>query len=261
MIEPDQHQDEYHDAIVGMLELIWGRGFMSPGGPENVRMTVRGLDLRDKLVLDIGSGIGGPALVLAQEFGARVIGLDLEEPLVRRSRTYADEAGLTDRIEFRQVTPGPISLDDASIDVVFSSGAFAQAEDKLGMFRDIHRVLKPGGVFTCYDWMKGEEPYSEDMHYWFKLEDLTYALETLEAHGALLDEAGFEDIELADDQQAYRNLCRGEYEQMQGPLKARMIELLGHEQQEHFLENWRAMVVVLDNGELRPGFYRGTKPA
>ena len=87
MTEPDQHQDEYHDAIVGMLELIWGRGFMTPGGPENVRKTVRGLDLRDKLVLDIGSGIGGPALVLAQEFGARVIGLDLEEPLVRRART------------------------------------------------------------------------------------------------------------------------------------------------------------------------------
>ena len=48
---------------------------------------------------------------------------------------------------------------------------------------------------------------------------------------------------------------------MQGPLKARMIELLGKEQQEHFLEDWRAMVVVLDKGELRPGFYRARKPA
>ena len=168
---------------------------------------------------------------------------------------------MSDRIEFRQVTPGPISLDDASIDVVFSSGAFTQIEDKLGMFREVARVLKPDGVFTCYDWMKGEEPYSEDMHYWFKLEGLTYALETLEAHGALLDEAGFVDIGLADDQQAYRDLCRDEYEQMQGPLKTRMIELLGHAQQAHFLENWRAMVVVLDKGEVRPGFYRGVKPA
>jgi hypothetical protein len=37
--------------------------------------------------------------------------------------------------------------------------------------------------------------------------------------------------------------------------------MLGREQQEHALENWRAMVVVLDKGELRPGFYRGAKPA
>ncbi len=261
MSEPDRHQDEYHDAVVDMLELIWGKGFMAPGGPENVRKTVLGLDLRDKLVLDIGSGIGGPALVLAQEFGARVIGLDLEAPLVRRARAYAADDGLADRIEFRLFTPGPIALDKASIDVVFSSGAFAQIEDKLSMFTEAHRVLKPGGVFTCYDWMKGEGPYSEDMRYWFKLEGLTYAMETLEAHGALLDEAGFVDIELADDQQAYRNLCHDEYEQMQGPLKARMTDLLGRAQQEHFLENWRAMVAVLDKGELRPGFYRGAKPA
>ena len=86
-------------------------------------------------------------------------------------------------------------------------------------------------------------------------------METLDAHGAILAEAGFVDIELSDDWRSYRDLCRREYAQMQGPLKARMIELLGREQQEHFLENWRAMVAVLDKGELRPGHYRATKPA
>jgi phosphoethanolamine N-methyltransferase len=59
--EPSEHQDEYHDAMIDMLELIWGQGFLIPAGPENVRRIVAGLDLRDKLVLDIGSGIGGPA--------------------------------------------------------------------------------------------------------------------------------------------------------------------------------------------------------
>ncbi len=77
-----------------MLELVWGKGYMTPGGPENVKQAVQGLDLRDKLVLDIGSGIGGPALVLAGELGARVIGLDLEAPLIRRAEAYAREAGL-----------------------------------------------------------------------------------------------------------------------------------------------------------------------
>ena len=129
------------------------------------------------------------------------------------------------------------------------------------MFREVIRVLRSGGVFTCYDWMKGDEPYSDDMLYWFKMEDLTYAMETLEKHGRILREAGFIDIELEDDQQAYRDLCHQEFDKMQGPLKAKMIESLGREQQEHFLENWRAMVVVLDKGELRPGFYRAHKPA
>ncbi len=261
MSEPSVHQDEYHDALIDMLELIWGQGFLIPAGPENARRIVDGLDLRDKLVLDIGSGIGGPALILAGEMGARVVGIDLEAPLVARAQAYADAAGLGEHVEFREVTVGPLAFDDETIDVAYSSGAFTQVEDKLGMFKEVFRVLKPGGVFTCYDWMKGIEPYSEDMRYWFKLEGLTYAMETLEAHGRILQEAGFADIELEDDQQAYRDLCHREYDEMRGPLKARMIELLGREKQEHFLANWRAMVVVLDKGELRPGFYRSRKPA
>ncbi len=261
MSEPSEHQDEYHDAMIDMLELIWGQGFLIPAGPENVRRIVAGLDLRDKLVLDIGSGIGGPALILAGEMGARVVGIDLEGPLVARAQAYGEAAGLGERVEFRQVTVGPLAFDDKTVDVAYSSGVFAQAEDKLGMFKEVFRVLKPGGVFTCYDWMKGDEPYSEDMRTWFKLEGLTYAMETLEAHGRILQEAGFADIELKDDRQAYRDLCHRELDQMQGPLKAQMIEMLGREQQEHALENWRVMVVVLDKDELRPGFYRGAKPA
>ena len=255
------HQDEYHDAMIDMLELIWGRGFLIPAGPENVRRIVAGLDLADKQVLDIGSGIGGPALILAGEMGARVVGIDLEGPLVARARAYAEAAGLGERIEFRQVAPGPLAFDDESMDVVYSSGVFTQVDDKLGMFEEVFRVLKPGGVLTCYDWMKGDEPYSEDMQYWFKLEGLTYAMETLARHGEILQDAGFAEVELEDDQEAYRALCHREYDLMQGPLKAQMIEMLGQEQQEHFLENWRAMVVVLDKGEVRPGFYRARKPA
>ena len=63
----DSHQDEYGDAMVAMLELIWGEGYLAPGGAENVRQIVAGLDLRDKTVLDIGSGVGGADLILAGE--------------------------------------------------------------------------------------------------------------------------------------------------------------------------------------------------
>ena len=76
-----------------------------------------------------------------------------------------------------------------------------------------------------------------------------------------LEEAGFVDIVLSDDGGWYRRKVREEHALMQGPLAARMRELLGPEQQAHFVEGWRAMAVVLDKGELRPGRYRGRKPA
>lgn len=254
-------QGEYHDAMVTLLELIWGEGFMAPGGAELVRENVAGLDLVDRLVLDIGCGIGGGDIVLASEKGARVIGLDIEAALIARARRYAEKAGLGDRIEFMLTTPGPLPLDDASADVVYSSGAFTQIADKLGMFREVWRVLRPGGLFVAYDWMRGPEPYSEDMRYWFELEGLTYAMDTLESHGRILRDAGFDEIVLADDGGWYRGKAHEELALMKGSLAARMRELLGPEQQAHFVEDWRAMTVVLDKGELRPGRYRARKPA
>jgi phosphoethanolamine N-methyltransferase len=260
-VSGESEQDEYDDNMVGLLELVWGQGFLSPGGPDNVKETVAGLDLADKLVLDIGCGVGGPALVLAGELGARVIGVDIEAPLIARAKANAEEAGLAERVEFRRVEPGPLPLDDASVDIVFSCGCFIHVDDKPALFREVHRVLRPGGPLACYDWMKGDEPYGADMRHWFKMEGLTYQMETLEAHRHLLEDAGFSEVEVRDDSRAYRDVAQREYEAMQGPLKARMIDLLGQKEQERFLENWRASVIVLDKGELRPGFYRGVKPA
>ncbi len=256
----DAHQDEYDDNLVEVLEIIWGRGFMAPGGADVVRQIVGDLALQDRLVLDIGCGIGGGDFVMAGEYGAQVIGLDLEAPLLARARREAAAAGLDGRIEFRQVEPGPIPLDAASVDVVYSSGAFTQIADKLGMFKEVHRVLRPGGWFTAYDWMRGPEPYSPDMLTWFELEGLTYAMETLETHAELLAKAGFTDLSTRDDGGWYQRECHAELARMQGPLGPILIERLGRETYDHYLENWRAMAVVLDGGELRPGFYRGRKP-
>jgi len=59
---------EYHDAMITLLETIWGKGFMAPGGAGNVAIQVDGLDLIGKRVLDIGCGLGGPDHLLADHF-------------------------------------------------------------------------------------------------------------------------------------------------------------------------------------------------
>ncbi len=56
-------------------------------------------------------------------------------------------------------------------------------------------------------------------------------------------------------------MAHREHDAMRGPLKQRMIDVLGAEKQAHFVENWRALTVVLDRGELRPARFRAVKPA
>ncbi len=254
------HDDEYDDAMLAMLELIWGDGFMAPGGRGNVAKMVEGLDVRDRLVVDVGSGLGGPAVALVQDFGARVVGLDLEAPLVARATDRVRALGLADRVRFELVDGAKIPFADGTVDVVLSAGAFTQTEDKLGAFRDCHRVLVPGGSVTLYDWTRVEGELSEDMRRWIELEGITYAMETLPRYAELLEAAGFVDVRVEDGSGWYQRKVQQEYAAMRGPLHAKMVELMGRARAEHFVENWRAMRLVCQKGEMRQGWSRGTKP-
>lgn len=254
------HENEYHDSLIKMLELIWGEGYMAPGGPGNVAKLLSGIDTHGKRILDIGCGIGGPAFEMVQGHGAEVVGIDLEAPLVERAMSDAKRKGLGDRCTFRTVTAGPLDFPDQSFDIVISSGAVTQTKDKEAIFGECFRVLRPGGHVSCYDWMKSEEPYSDDMYYWFKMEGLTYALETLDDYAVHLENCGFVDVHVEDASDWYRTEARREYELMKGDLYPRMVEVLGQKDADYFVENWRAMLVVCDKGEMRQSYCRGRRP-
>ena len=145
------HEDEYHDNMVTMLELIWGEGYMAPGGPGNVARKLDGFDTQGKRILDIGCGIGGPAFEMAKIHGAQVVGIDLEAPLIERANRHAKSRDLQDRCTLQTVEAGPLPFDDQSFDIVISSGAFTQIEDKAETLGESLRVLRPGGYLSCYD--------------------------------------------------------------------------------------------------------------
>lgn len=255
------HVIEYDEAMTTMLELIWGEGFMAPGGEGNVVNLIDGLEVQNKRILDIGCGLGGPIFVLAKTYGATVVGVDIEAPLIEHAQRRAKELDLDVQTDFRVVEPGPLAFPNESFDIVVSSGAFTQIDNKREMYEECRRVLRPGGVFTCYDWTKSEGEYSEDMRYWFKLEGLTYPMETPQRHEELFKEAGFIDIEIKDRSDWYRHRVQVEYDQMRSELYPRMVELLGQQDTDHFVENWRATVVVCQKGEMLQVYCRGRKPS
>jgi len=255
------HTNEYHDNLVTMLELIWGDGYMAPGGPDNIVNLLDGIDVRGKRILDIGCGIGGPAFEMARTHGAEVIGIDLEAPLVERAQRAARRHGLEKQCTFQTVTAGPMPFSDCSFDVVVSSGAFTQIADKSEILSESLRVLRPGCQLRCYDWLKAPGEYSADMHYWFKLEGITYGLETLQEYAQHLRDAGFADVSAQDASDWYRAEARREYDLMQGELFPRMVERLGQADADYFVENWRMLAIVVGKGEMRQAYFRGTRPA
>ncbi len=254
------HEAEYHDNMVQMLELIWGEGYMAPGGPGNVARLFEGVETQGKRVLDLGCGIGGPALEMARTHGAHVVGVDLEQPLVERAQRAAQSQGLADRCQFQAVTPGPLPFADQTFDVVVSSGAVTQTADTAALFADLFRILKPGGWFSCYEWLRTDADYSDDMRHWFELEGLTYEMRTFDQYRELLAGAGFESVAVEDATAWYRDEAHREYELLEGEMYPRLVQLLGQHDANHFVENWRAMTVVIDNGEMKQGYLRGRRP-
>jgi phosphoethanolamine N-methyltransferase len=254
------HENEYYDEMVAMLGLIWGEGYMAPGGPGNVARMLRGLKTQGKRILDIGCGIGGPALEMASTFGAHVVGIDLEAPLIERATEAAGRHGLADQCSFQTVEIAALPFADQSFEIVNSAGAITQTEDKDELIRECFRVLRPGGFLTTYEWFRNEGEYSEDMLYWFKVEGLTYALETLDEHAEHFKNCGFVEVEIEDASDWYRAEAKREYELIAGELYPCMLELLGQESADHFVEDWRALVVVCEKGEMRQGYCRGRRP-
>jgi hypothetical protein len=88
------------------------------------------------------------------------------------------------------------------------------------------------------------------MRYWFEMEGLTYALETPRGQEATLREAGFDEVSVVDRSAWYRTQVRKEYERLRTSEFPRLVEFIGKQAADHAVENWRAMVVVCEKGEM-----------
>jgi SAM-dependent methyltransferase len=253
---------EYDEGMQTLLQLVWGDGFLSPGGADEVARVLEGVDLRGRRVLDIGCGLGGIDVLLVRDHhAAAVVGIDLEPNLVRRAAARFAAAGLSGRIEARVVQPGPFAFPDGSFDVVFSKDSLVQIPDKRAVFAEVRRVLRPGGLLVMSDWLRGGEgEYSPEMLEYFRLEGITYNMASIAQSRAALQAAGFTDIEIRDRNEWYRDLARRESALLAGEWYPTLLARLGEERARHFVVNWRQLVLVLERGELRPAHLKARNP-
>lgn len=252
----------YDERHIVFLEELWGDGYLSPGGPEEVARVLAGIDIDGLTVLDIGCGSGGATIDLARRHGAgRVIGIDVEEPVCEHARRRVARAGLAGRVEIRFVEPGPLAFDDASVDVVFSKDSIVHIADKESMCRDVFRVLRPGGRFVASDWLisHDDEPSPEMLAY-IAAEALDFGMASPERYRAALAGAGFVDVELRNRNEWYREVARDELRRLTGPDHARFVEMLGADDVAAQIRTWTAMVPVLASGEHCPHHFRARKP-
>ncbi|MEW5733896.1 MAG: methyltransferase domain-containing protein [Thermodesulfobacteriota bacterium] len=255
------HTDHYPPDMICMLEALWGEGFLSPGGPEEVARIIGDHDLRGRELLDIGCGTGGIDIELVKSHGvARATGMDVEEGVLSHARALVSRHGLADRIEFLKTEPGPLPFPAKAFDVVFSKDSILHIPDKHVLMAEVFRVLRPGGQFVASDWLVAAEPPSRAMLDYIAAEGLDFRMAGPVRYRDAMEKAGFTDIRIVSRNEWYRRQAREELERLSGNLGKEIAQKVDPEFIRHNITLWERMISVLDTGEHCPSHLYARKP-
>jgi ubiquinone/menaquinone biosynthesis C-methylase UbiE len=141
-------------------------------------------------LLDVGSGLGGPARYFGAEHACRVTGVDLTKEYVEVAFSLTRHLKLESAVDFRQASALQMPFDAATFDRATMIHVGMNIADKPALFREVRRVLKPGALFTIFDLVRtAPGPLSFPLP-WATTEDTSFVATAAEYRDAL-QTAGF----------------------------------------------------------------------
>jgi ubiquinone/menaquinone biosynthesis C-methylase UbiE len=175
-----------------LWELLMGEQ-IHVGGADQTDILAKKVGLNKKsdvYLLDICSALGGPARHLARKYGTRVVGLDITPEMVQEAKKRTEGKPFSKKIEYRIGSALDIPAHANSFDIVWGQDAWCYIRDKSRLLKEIHRVLKPGGMLGFTDWIWGSLNAPED--------DADYLMEfmvfpnmqTLDGYSMLIEDKG-----------------------------------------------------------------------
>jgi tocopherol O-methyltransferase len=218
-----QEIKEFYDASSNLWEGIWGEhmhhGYYGEDGNYKLDRRQAQIDLIEELlkwsgdfdknppqnVLDIGCGIGGSSLYLAQKFGAMVTGITLSPVHANRAQERARAAGLAAKTDFQVANALEMPFADNSFDFVWSLESGEHMPDKVKFLQECYRVLKPGGKLMLATWChrpttattpltRQEEQHLQDI---YRVYCLPYVV-SLPTYTEMVTQCGFKDLQVDD---------------------------------------------------------------
>ena len=149
---------------------------------------------KDTYVLDAGCGVGATACYLAKRYGCRVVGVDISEGMIARSRERAKRESVEDSVEFRVADVRNLPFNDALFDVVLCESVATFIEDKQQVASEFVRVTKPGGYVGLNEeiWLK--TPPTELVEFAKRTWEIKAQVPTADDWVGLLEDAGLRNI-------------------------------------------------------------------
>lgn len=163
----EQVVNQFYDLVTDFYEYGWGQSF-------HFAARFRGETLREALtrfehalalrlqlrpgvrVLDVGCGVGGPMRTMARLSGATILGVNNNEYQIARANRHIRAAGLEHLCSVQRGDFMALDLPSDSFDCAYAVAATCHAPSLQGVYQQVARVLKPGGLFACVEWCTTE---------------------------------------------------------------------------------------------------------
>ncbi|EDU51495.1 sterol 24-C-methyltransferase (Delta(24)-sterol C-methyltransferase) [Pyrenophora tritici-repentis Pt-1C-BFP] len=210
----------YYNLATDLYEYGWGQSFhfcryaygesFYKAIARHEHYLAHKMNLQDNMrVLDVGCGVGGPAREIVKFAGVNVVGLNNNDYQIERATAYAEKEGLSDKLKFVKGDFMQMSFPDNSFDAVYAIEATVHAPSLEGIYSEIFRVLKPGGVFGVYEWLMtdkydNDNPHHREIRLGIEIGDGISNMEKIEVALKAMETAGFimehnEDLADRDD--------------------------------------------------------------
>ena len=218
-----QQIGEFYDVSSALWEKIWGEhmhhGYYGRSGDYKIERRDAQIDLIEELlawgkitlqnapqdILDVGCGIGGSSLYLAEKFAANVTGITLSPVQASRASERARAASLDSSVRFQVANALEMPFKDNSFDFIWSLESGEHMPDKTQFISECYRVLKPGGKLILATWchretgMAGDLTTSEIKHLKeiYRVYCLPYVI-SISEYQAIALQCGFNNIKTDD---------------------------------------------------------------
>jgi ubiquinone/menaquinone biosynthesis C-methylase UbiE len=210
-------------------------------------------------VLDVCSGLGGPARYLAFRYGCRVTGLDITDSRHQAALRLTRLVGLEHRVDFRLGNALAMPFADASFDVVLGQEAFCHVPDKPRLIAECARVVRPAGVIAFTDILM-RAALTAEASARLEREMTFHALESAAGYAKLLANSGCTLLE-QDDLSAFWTEILKQRLQMYRGLEATTVAKFGAEHFQKWDDAYAFFVGLFAAGQLGGGRFVARRPA
>ena len=242
---------EYSQTFTDLLELVYGENLLSQGGTESIDHMLRDQNLNGKKVLDIGSGLGGVDLYLAQKYAVDITGIDPVKRLVEKANKKKASRKLLGNVVFFHHEAEKFSYPYANgtFDIIFSKETFLHIADKKTLLIELFRILKSGGQLVIFDWLIPSHTLGPTIKTMMRIDNLDLQMTTLEEYQSYLKTAGFTEITASRLNDTYIKYTHENLEKMHTQ-KDFLTKQFSKEGYEQALNSWNLQKKAFEEAEV-----------